>query len=183
MYIEVCLKLVADLVQKNNELVYRNSLLIDKLLEKEVLKTTLQGIELKIDSLLQGANKQSCPQVHTTDDELATVLSSLTDYDETFQSSSLQPLYHQPQCSSFEEFSEGFSHNIEPGFSGVCFETDISQLNKLDTTMPPPSQKGVSMAISPSKFKSVHEIIKAKPNLSKIELAMYTYFGLKVLST
>ena len=30
------------------ELVYRNSVHVDKLLEKEVLKTTLHGIELKI---------------------------------------------------------------------------------------------------------------------------------------
>ena len=135
---------------------YRNSVLVDKLLEKEVLKTTLQGIELKINSLLQGANTQSCPQVRTADDEIATIISSLTDYDETCF---LQPLYRQetqPQFSSFEEFSEGFSRNIETGFSGhavesgeagfsgVCFETDI---NKLDISMPLPPQLDISMQL------------------------------------
>ena len=144
------------------------------------MKTTLQGIELKINSLLQGANTQSCPQVRTADDEIATIISSLTDYDETC---SLQPLYRQetqPQFSSFEEFSEGFSRNIETGFSGhavesgeagfsgVCFETDIGQLNKLDISMSLPPPKATTMAISPSKFKSVHEITKMKPNLSKL---------------
>ena len=46
-------------------------------------------------------------------------------------------------------------------------------------------------AISPSKFKSVHEVILQKPNLTKvenigrlaIELAVHTYFGEGVLKS
>ena len=85
--------------------------------------------------------------------------------------------------------SENLTAQIEAGHSCLQTPSNYQQdFNSPDVSM---TTQLPIQAISPSKFKSVHEVILQKPNLTEVEnigrlaiqLAVHTYFGEGVLKS
>ena len=142
------------------------------------------------------------------DDEIASIISDLTD--ESFLSihdnkrDSGCPSHFYPSekpvalftqerrdsgCQPLFFPSENLTAQIEAGPSCLQTPSNYQQaFNSPDVSM---TTQLPIQAISPSKFKSVHEVILQKPNLTKvenigrlaIELAVHTYFGEGVLKS